>query len=384
MRVAYLLDYPIGLHGGAQISTLTIAKLLESKFQVKPYILAPANSLYDKLITTGEVEFVPIKRAKKNLKIIYKDPVSFSRVLKEINRIVEKIDPDIIHSQMPVSFIINAFLKTAKNNIKIHTDRGFYDKYRLPMRLLNRIAAQKMNCVITTTFYNARKWQKAVNVPIKVVPNTVSEIFGQFNEIKRKEIRNANGIKNSFVIGFAGRMTGLKNWPLAIEIVKRFKRTGSNFYVALALGVNLLSETEKQQAVQLVYELRSLLGNRLLYFENLSQEEMSNFYYLVDVFVLTSKFESFGRTAIEAMARKCCVLGTNVGGLPEVIGDPDLICNQNSECFVEKMLGYYKNHDHLVRKKTEMLIRFNTFFSQNSIAETQYRVYKRLLDKSRK
>jgi len=35
--------------------------------------------------------------------------------------------------------------------------------------------------------------------------------------------------------------------------------------------------------------------------------------------VLDFKQESFGRTAIEAMSRKCAVLGRNVGGLPEVI-----------------------------------------------------------------
>jgi len=381
MKIVYLLDYPIGLHGGAQISTLTIAKLLESRFQVKPYILAPEDSFYNKLATNEEVELVPIKTAERNLKILYKNPVSFSRALKEINCIVERINPDIIHSQMPVSFIINAFLKTTKNSIKIHTDRGFYDKYRLPMRLLNWKAAQKMDCLITTTVCNARKWQKAVNVPVEIIPNTASAAFNQFDEVKHEKVRNAYGTNNSFVIGFAGRMSNLKNWPLAVEIVKQLKRTGSNFYVALALGVYLPSETGKKQALQLVNELRSLLGTRLLYFENLSQEKMSDFYYLVDIFVLTSKFESFGRTAIEAMARKCCVLGTNVGGIPEVIGDSDLICSQDPECFVEKILGFYRNHDHLVRKKNEMLNRFNTFFSQNSIANRQYKIYKRLLEK---
>ena len=35
---------------------------------------------------------------------------------------------------------------------------------------------------------------------------------------------------------------------------------------------------------------------------------------------MTSSFESFGKAAVEAMSRKCAVVSTSAGGLPEVVG----------------------------------------------------------------
>ena len=41
----------------------------------------------------------------------------------------------------------------------------------------------------------------------------------------------------------------------------------------------------------------------MIYKQDLSQQEIADFYYLVDVFVMSSMFESFGKTAVEAMSR---------------------------------------------------------------------------------
>ena len=44
---------------------------------------------------------------------------------------------------------------------------------------------------------------------------------------------------------------------------------------------------------------------------------------------MTSCFESFGKAAVEAMSRKCIVLSTAVGGLPEVIGNEEDLYDMN-------------------------------------------------------
>ena len=54
---------------------------------------------------------------------------------------------------------------------------------------------------------------------------------------------------------------------------------------------------------------------------NIPNDEVLDMYQAMDVFILTSKRESFGRTAIEAMAQGTVVFGTPVDGLPEVLGD---------------------------------------------------------------
>ncbi len=48
------------------------------------------------------------------------------------------------------------------------------------------------------------------------------------------------------------------------------------------------------------------------------QEQMEDLLPLADLFLLPSEYESFGLTALEAMAAEVPVISTNVGGLPEI------------------------------------------------------------------
>lgn len=48
------------------------------------------------------------------------------------------------------------------------------------------------------------------------------------------------------------------------------------------------------------------------------QEQMEEITAVTDIFLLTSDYESFGLSALEAMAAKAIVISTNAGGLPEI------------------------------------------------------------------
>lgn len=64
--------------------------------------------------------------------------------------------------------------------------------------------------------------------------------------------------------------------------------------------------------------------------------EMPAYYSLADIFVLPSLLEGFGFTLVEAMACRAPVVSTNVGAIPEVIGDCGIIISpQNSGLLAE-------------------------------------------------
>jgi glycosyltransferase involved in cell wall biosynthesis len=96
------------------------------------------------------------------------------------------------------------------------------------------------------------------------------------------------------------------NLKLLIAIGKPPENLLVEFNIALKMlnGYILLRNIAKQTIVK-VFEL----------------DEMPNVYHESDIFVLASQNETFGQVFIEAMACGVPVIGTKVGGIPEIISD---------------------------------------------------------------
>lgn len=72
-------------------------------------------------------------------------------------------------------------------------------------------------------------------------------------------------------------------------------------------------------------ELRGYSNVTLLH--NLSTSEMISFYDSIDMLIIPSRADPLPTVAIEAMARKVLVIGNNIDGIPELVGDKDLLFN---------------------------------------------------------
>ena len=94
---------------------------------------------------------------------------------------------------------------------------------------------------------------------------------------------------------------------------------------------------------------------------------------IADIIAIPSqKHESFGLTAIEAMSYGIPIVATNIGGLPETIGDNGY-CGFYTD--VEDMLGFSKNIMRLIEDETlakkmgeNGLKRVNEFFKPDRMA----------------
>ncbi len=381
-KVLFLLEFPIDLPGGGQMSTWTLCEGLCGK-KFEPVVVCP--KLLSKSVSDFPFRIVEYRsnenREKNKLFRIW----NFIRRIGSFYGIIRAEKPDIIHVSMSESLITFGFLRCLgifKNIPFVYTDRGLFYGYRRHSRACIMKTMKHAASMICTTEYNRTLWTKAA-VPCKtiVIPNTISKAFDVFEEGKRETEREAHGIcPEDFVVGFAGRISEEKDWPFVEQLVAALKDSGLKFKVALVLSVY------EEQDAALVEEIKSGImksigEENLIYMQDLSQKEIADYYYMVDVFVMSSMFESFGKAAVEAMSRKCVVVSTSVGGLTEVIGkEENLYSKDNLKKFTDRINRLCQDPQELSRDREFFYQRFCSLYRKEINIERHAALYTDIME----
>lgn len=116
-----------------------------------------------------------------------------------------------------------------------------------------------------------------------------------------------------------------------------------------------------------------------------NQRHVADFLSISDLILLLSEKESFGLVVLEAMACKVPAIGTNVGGIPEVIkdGETGFICEVgDTEMISAKAVQLLTDEDLHKRMAEESLKRAKTLFSQEATVAKYEDIYYSVLQKN--
>ncbi len=107
-------------------------------------------------------------------------------------------------------------------------------------------------------------------------------------------------------------------------LINAFARVAREANLALVIGGGSAAPEERERLV--LEELRDLaathgFGERVTFAGYVTDEDLPYFYRRARAFILPSKFEPFGMTALEAMACGTAVVATNLGGLARYLRD---------------------------------------------------------------
>lgn len=374
--ILFFVDNSIEIVGGAEKSTEVIIDSLKKSFNIG--LVQP----YSEKSISGISNFKLTKKTR--LKHVFKNPYLIFVYIFSIYKIIKKVSPKIIHTQGQISFFLVGLLKKIKlipnNVVIIHTERGLYSKYSKKLKKIFMFFLKRINKLITTTEYNKDLWIQAfenenLNIPIEVIENTAGEIFENYDFLK-----DTTSSSNEIVIGFAGRYTDWKNWPLAEEIIIKLSESmGNEFIVKIAVGC--LDDRAIQESEKMFQRIKQVIGDRFKGKVNIDLNEMNVFYYSLDVFILTSDkdTESFGRTLIEAMSRKTAVLTTDAGGTAEVVGSRHNVL-ENADQFVYEIIKYNKDKSLLLKEKERSYERVHSQYTLKKNIDKHYNLYLKYLE----
>ena len=362
-------DNNLGLLGGERESQLILINEIKNHLSVS--VIQPGA--FEDSIDGVNVYW---KTKSKRMKQLIKNPFAFIAYFFKINRLIGKIKPSVIHSNSQVSFFIVTLGKRLKlipkNCVIIHTDRGLFTKCSAFFRRLFYFSFKKTDVLVTTTTFNQKKWieaneKKKLKLRYEVIGNTAGLIYETIDETKMPN--------NTYLtVGFAGRMCDWKDWPLAENICKKISSIGD---VHIKMYVSCLDKHSVKLTNEMFERMLAIFDNRFEGRINVPFSEMEDFYYQIDVFVLTSKpnTESFGRTIVEAMSRKTAVLTTDAGGSVEVVSDKDTVCNTSLD-FANKIIGWNNDKSSLFLAKEKNLQRVRKEYTYSANVENYLKLYR--------
>jgi glycosyltransferase involved in cell wall biosynthesis len=141
---------------------------------------------------------------------------------------------------------------------------------------------------------------------VSVLPNPAPEV----PQLPPREELRAELALDGKVLAFAGRLGPQKSVDVALEAV------------AAVPGVTLAIAGDGPDRAALERRARELaLDGRARFLGSLSREGVLRLFRAADASVLSSSWENFPHTVVEALAVGTPVVATSVGGVPEVVSD---------------------------------------------------------------
>jgi len=148
------------------------------------------------------------------------------------------------------------------------------------------------------------------------------------------------------IIGMAGKVTPLKRQREAVLALAALS-TGRPELRLMVVG--LCPESKYARELQGLISRRGLEGK--VVFTGFVADVFAHL-RLMDLLLIASRSESFGRAAVEAMAAGVPVLAVSVGGLPEIIirGETGFLVDSAEPSIMARGIEYVLDHPAVVRK----------------------------------
>ncbi len=345
-RKILFFSHSAELYGAEKVLLQTIDGLNKREFQ--PILVLPrAGPLLKEMVKLSvETVLVPSKWWLTEKNRIWKQPFSWLWNLKSVVRIAKLIrekNIDVVYSNSAVNFCgaIAAKWKRVPHIWSIHEILGAKNT---PVRFLfgKRVLISLLSHLTTWIIVNS----EATGQPFKGKGNVCHVPIGFKWSLEKRGLREVLRRKfgllpTDYVIGIVGKIYPDKGQKEVVESIRLVKKTLPN--VKLLVVGEVRDKKYYNRLQRFISE--NQLDRDVIFIEY--QQDIFGILAMLDLLVIASCVESFGRVAVEAMSVKTPVLAVRRGAVPEVITAGEngfLVDSPDPELLADAILSICENN----------------------------------------
>lgn len=277
-----------------------------------------------------------------------------------------KVKPDIIHAHwaIPQGFIvwINSFFYNKPYIITVHGADVFGLKGSL-FDFLRYVVLRKARAVIAVSeaLKKGIEFKNTTKCNIEVLPMGVdSDLFKSSGESKYRIFESQGKAVHRLI--YVGRLTEKKGVEYLLESIRLLKDDGFSIHLTIIGAGERLTDLKGKATDLKIDEMVTFKGaipNNLL-----GREYISHSIFIgPSIETVRGDTEGFGLTFVEAAMAGCLLIGTEVGGIPDIIQDNItgyLVEQKNSQAIADRVrfvISNYLNMDKIVNQGKRRCIR---------------------------
>jgi glycosyltransferase involved in cell wall biosynthesis len=208
------------------------------------------------------------------------------------------------------------------------------------------------------------------NIPeqkIKVVYQSCDDSFyKKYSDFEIQEVKKTHHLPLSYLL-YVGTIEKRKN---LLTVVKALKQIESIPLVVVGKKTTYFKEVNN-------FIQQNNLSNRVLFLENVTNNQLPIIYQNASLFIYPSIFEGFGIPIIEALISKIPVITTNGGCFPEAGGPNSIYIDPLNEIMLAQKINEILDSENLKKDISEKGFLYAEKFHKNKIAEQLMEIYKK-------
>lgn len=308
-----------------------------------------------------------------DMDICSKNPLTVPFRAHRLKNIIAKIKPDILHARSRVPAWLTWFANKAPGIPFVTTVHGFNSVSRYSEIMLKGERVIYGSTAIRAYILKNYAVDESI---LRYVPRGID--VNHFDPVQADPafidtFKNEHELEGRYIIAIIGRITEWKGHDCFIRALGEIRKTHPEAVGVVAGGV----WHDKEDYLQTLKSLAAETGADIRFVG--SQKRVREIYALSDLVVsaASSKAETFGRTAAEALAMNTPVLASAHGGSLDILLDGTngfLFPPNDSEALAEKILQA------MAYEFSNLREHIDANFSLQRMTETELAVYRELTD----